>query len=1022
MPDIFSEEAFPSLNNIDFNKMKKRIKPTSIEESKKLPDNNNPFIGGEDSLVVNSEQNDDYFKKERDLLKKIKSNILSTKNSSNKVVKCFENSDIKQKNITAIEPNFELITFKSKLDAIIELYCFILMNNYCQNLFEEVKFILEILSKKLLIKLTDSPGKNKISIESLFRNYHNCYYFCHSVFQNILISNHFISCFNINALHYLLENLYLINFRKDFNFRSAIIEILSKKISTLTLYNDATGTDNNFVIFHPDTDGRINFPNDRSFSMFRKQRDEFYRLYEKYNRMWLISSSNDKIILKAFHNDIQNIFSPKEVGNFYHLARLFVEQLLMTCRKAKNRNVANKIIQSNESERILVDQDRLNKLENRFLKNRSEIQDRKENLFDENFEPAEKFFRDFIFYGDSHSFNEQLKLVLKHRLIESLNNLIESKPGTEMKRIFFQYLTTVCILGKFSGFVSFYSLETERLELIKDTLVHSKFVEQQQNLRSLNPNYLFDIETIVIESMQNNSLIINLPWIVEYLTFVDHISLTSKHYSNIFSLLVLVYKYYLPNLIKYSSIKNSSNNYYCNRIFMQFCLEKLFLIKKINVLNHIQVLIANSANQSDLNQEMFKKCLIGNGSFNCFSDFNNELIDLNSISLYFPYFTKILIQLFQQYNSDIRKITPTTLNKVNLTKQNLPFKIDNYSMNLTMKIEDCFMNANSNTFRKNVCFLNDKITDNCIKKLKNIVYPKIRNEHCNQIENETEIQPELVVKIHEDCKIFIDNYVQESTKKIYPEIIGEDFKQEKLDFIIKLSIPKIVNTCNDWLEKNITDIIIKKDYSRKFNLEKLSNNNNEFFSTENFQCYANGLYNIKQLMNNLINGNTDNINADILVDHLEQIKLFHNSNLELLILDLALVTIIFLPDIFDDFLLNQFINYWNSHHIQYQKVINHKYLFMISQLKSPDLTWIKYEYLLKRMLKENIYDFINLEQDTISVLKEDWNEEHLNRFSGTLKSLVAFLLENNLIDNSNKNETEILEWLAWICQETRDHD
>src|SRR5699024_8682890 len=133
------------------------------------------------------------------------------------------------------------------------------------------------------------------------------------------------------------------------------------------------------------------------------------------------SVSTDRKVQNIFVSSIRSMLSmSKDVGNCYHLARLFVSQLLKSCydtcdskKSATNRNAA-----SNQTNRILSDQERFKKLQDRFVKKAPNDNRLSCNLLEESFNQKERFFRDFIYYSDSHSFNEQLKLVLKSQIID----------------------------------------------------------------------------------------------------------------------------------------------------------------------------------------------------------------------------------------------------------------------------------------------------------------------------------------------------------------------------------------------------------------------------------------------------------------------------------------------------------------------------------------------------------------------------------------------------------------------------
>ena len=1063
--NIDDEDAFPSLNiQSQQQQMKKRIKPTSIDANQSLiKGNGNLFKCSAAKNKPISPKNSDYLKEEREMLKQFKMNMSINNFQKNANEEQARKNEFENVTAVVIEPKFDKIvkTNREKIQKIEQLYSLILINNYWPYLFEEIKFIVEVVSKKSVIEssnvIADCDNTQVINFDfnKLFNSYHNCYYFGWLSFDEIVIKKSFFTCFNVNIIHHLIDNPFLFTFTESSSYiRTVLNNFLSQKLPSASIStNFAAEDDNPFVSFQLETDGKQNFPDGYSFSTFRRQRDEFYRLYKQFNEnSWSTFMSGNKTNRSLFIAGIQNIFTMcKDVGNSYHLARLFVDQLVKSCSNQLYGNAdSTKILnESFEQHRgIKINQDRLNKLQNRIVERKHQAENlfEPENLYSENFRPKELFFRDFIYYSDSHSFNEQLRLILKMKLIEMTscvhtNIIADSYTPNDIKENLFNYFITVDLLAKFAGFLSFYSLETRRkLEKKGDTTI---FFEHQKSLRQIHHSPMFDIETYLVTSMQTHSLLVALPWIIEFLMFIDQISIAMDCYANVFALLVLIYKYYLPNLEKYHSKPTHV------RIFLQLYLEKLFINKKIDALNHMRQLTKNNDQHSeDFAKKLFSKFISDDHqSMEVEKKFHldfisPELLDSNLISYFFPLFSRSTLDVLRHSSCrfEIRKITPTTLlNKKSsstlFTTTSMPH--DDKTMNsLQMQVEESFFNLHTGSLRKCINFLNDRIQANCIKKIKNEIYLTSNRKNFQNISTDDvdviEIQ-KICDLIRNDCKNFIHEYSTNSIWKMFPLLVAEDdLDQETIQFAIKqLCLPKIYRKCEEWIDTNLTNDIITVRHSYITNDPKTDDVNKELPKLES--CLSNS----RQILCDLIHGKLDSFNADSVIGIFQQIKLirsldsFHSSKnhqfFDTIILDLIMSILTFAPSTFNENIIDLAIDYWTAYHVPtHKKLICSKYFYMIDRSKSPAASWLNWELLLRRMIRSSIYDMATLEEDVMAVLKNEWPQSLLTRLANMIQSLLEFVRQNNLPHKSislssgshsydNDDHLQIIDWLAWIC-------
>lgn len=83
------------------------------------------------------------------------------------------------------------------------------------------------------------------------------------------------------------------------------------------------------VCFQIDTDNRENFSSFIAFHTFKKQRDAFYDILRIWKENHLVSGWVFQI---ALGSKIRNMLTlHNDPTNYYHIARLFKSQLLISC-------------------------------------------------------------------------------------------------------------------------------------------------------------------------------------------------------------------------------------------------------------------------------------------------------------------------------------------------------------------------------------------------------------------------------------------------------------------------------------------------------------------------------------------------------------------------------------------------------------------------------------------------------------------------------------------------------------------
>lgn len=975
------------------------------------------------------------------MLKNIKENF--SKDSENSKVstrsKCSILSLKSYKSV--IKPSFKLVENGDRILLLKDLFVLFLTSNLCDSVLDEIRFLLEVISKRISISNASHDNSIKLAtLRTLFISYHNCFYFAYELFVEVFIRNTFIHFLNITAFNHILECGYLVDFRPDADLRSSIETLKERKCFFHPCPPNRTLS--SFVMFQPDTDCKSNFPNVHSFTLFRKQRDQFYNLFKCYNENhWFVALAQDKKVQHCFESNIRAMFAlSKDVGNSYHLARLFVDQLQRTCTDevVAESKKANKILTSrNETDSISITEDRFKKLHNRFVNKNPNGPTVAENLFDDQFNLNEKFFRDFIYYADSYSFNEQLKLILKSKLLELTTSDVlfnENAIQSELRENFTIHITNLNLLAKILGFVCYYSLEATRYESQRN---HSDFYPQQRSLRHQSNHYMpiLDIETYLANSMKNHLLIVAIPWVIHFLSFVDQISLSFEYFDNVMTILMLIYKCYLPVL---STIYVEKFHFAsCNRIFIQLYLEKLFTNKKFAFQNRFKEFVKNNTNQVQFSAELREKLRNEPPLETVQLDFNTDLLDSDVIGYFFPNFSKMVVEVFKQIPSDFRKITPTCVS-VN------PDSFASTSTRLQNKVEDMFVNIHSSSMKKCIQFVNDQLSASCIKMIKTKLFPKSKRHFeeflrensdlrsitdVNDIGKRSKLVIGLANRIRGECKESIENCCATKVETIFSLLLTDEWDSSVINFAIKMCLRNIELRCTNWIDSNITDDLIKCDlvaYIRNGGEKNNCRPKPTAITSEQSNLFPETVYRLREILSQLSQGNLANIaiTASVVellasidrtqsLDHLHTSngKFFHSASVTL-----AMAIVVHSPQSMNDHLIDCFIDFWTKNCFTPKRMICPKHLHWLSRTDSPIASWLKFEFLLKRMLKAKVISFVDVEEESLAVLKCDWNANLLNKLASVLQALV----DTVRLDATATRATispEIVEWLSWICAE-----
>ncbi|KAM6133763.1 codanin-1 [Phoenicopterus ruber ruber] len=694
------------------------------------------------------------------------------------------------------------VSCKKQLECLAQLYSSCIAENLVPNIFLELFFVLQLLTSKGTSTAEDGDSDLEINERSEdasgrqhFRSVHNCVYFAVQVLD---YQYEIISHLEKGMLKLLAENERIASFSPTLHERlRQAYESSTAKVSLLLPCSVQS------VSFQPETDNRSNFPSDRAFHIFKKQRDIFYELLREWE------DNHEKTgwdFERVLGNKIRAMMAHLSATcNHSHFARLFQKQLIQMCKgpigggaswgDTPDQDVLNMLGSDNLS--------RLKRLQERFVVPQSI----RGPCPPPSFPGCQQFFRDFILSAGSYQFNQHLMDSLCLKILE-LNGLTlvehEHTDGEadmdeqDEKKRFTVVLLSLRLLAKFLGFLVFLPYRT--VEQPTRDLQDSAVALRNQTLPVL------DVLKLLRQSIRDQRSILTIPWIVEYLSLVDHIAPFLDYYRKVFCLLLQVYR-----LMVLSEDKEMS---FLNKLLILAVLGWLFQVPSVPE----ELFFTTDVKQEGLMMDTVTSAQALDSV---------PLVDQQLLYTCCPYLGELrkLLASFvagsgAKNGGFIRKITPTAA-------ESLAPKASVTQRKLQVELEQAFFHNQPPSLRRTVEFVAERVGSNCVKHIKAtlvaelvqraevMLQDKVKEEDANHDKLLEEVCAHLyeegaqaLIKGREFCK----KKGPEAVRVLLPEETSAAVLSSAEDIAVELATEK---ACG-WLSANIA-ALIKREVKATFN-------------------------------------------------------------------------------------------------------------------------------------------------------------------------------------------------------------
>ncbi|XP_013367892.1 PREDICTED: codanin-1 isoform X2 [Chinchilla lanigera] len=427
------------------------------------------------------------------------------------------------------------VSSRQRLEVVALVYSSCIAENLVPNLFLELYFVLQLLTARRMVAAKDSDVEpSQDSLESpLFQSIHDCVFFAVQVLEHQF---QILSYLDKGTLKLLAENERLLCFSPALQGRlRAAYEGSVAKVS-LTMPPSAQA-----VSFQPETDNRANFSSDRAFHTFKKQRDVFYEVLREWEDRHEEPGWDFE---KGLGSRIRAMMSQLSAAcSHSHFVRLFQKQLLQMCQSPGG--AGGPVLGEAPDVLNMLGADKLGRLR-RLQERLAAPPSGGGPCPPPTFPGCQGFFKDFILSASSFQFNQHLMDSLSLK-IQELNGLPlpQHEPGDEdgesdvdwqgERRQFAVVLLSLRLLAKFLGFVAF--LPYRGPEPPQSRELQDSFVA----LRSQVPPVL-DVRALLQQGLQAQRAVLTVPWLVEFLSFADHIVPLLDYYRSVFTLLLHLHR------------------------------------------------------------------------------------------------------------------------------------------------------------------------------------------------------------------------------------------------------------------------------------------------------------------------------------------------------------------------------------------------------------------------------------------------------------------------------------------------
>uniref|UniRef100_A0A336MQR7 CSON002701 protein n=1 Tax=Culicoides sonorensis TaxID=179676 RepID=A0A336MQR7_CULSO len=917
-------------------------------------------------------------------------------------------------NMPQLNIDLSKVTHADLILRLAEIYSILIDFNLTINVLSEISYLVNLINTEIDPYSREMINNENVDLHLIvLKNLNNCIYFALNTLSRL---KSLLIMLDVKTLTVLIKNDRIVmNDENLTKFLKSIFQYKTNLASKTVEGDNAPGY--SYVFYQQENDSKGNFPTEKEFGAFKKQRDMFYAILKSWEQKHLNPSFNFSAEYGAkVHSLLRIIDHPI---NMAHLAKLFTAQLIISCN-----------------------------------------------------------YDEFIIACDNHSvFLEQLKLALIAELMEmndasytthvdiecSIEGLDTSHKSIIAKRsdsesnseqiIQPSTIITMRVLAKFIGFVTSrpYTYDIPNRNFVVD--------ERQIQLR----NFLlppFDIKSIILKSTFEKKLVVTIPWIVQYLYMLDYVSLCLNYYKDIFRLLYKLYTENYGHSLGESFIIRS-----CLGWLFEHCslVDEYFTYRsetKFASLKQIKTI-------SCFNEKLFDKYLSS----------NLEHLIVAACPFLADLRVSIMPSRFEKQVSRTGRFRHiTTIQTENLNNKNDLKELDGRS-----KLAEAFLQSQSLSVRRIFEFVIERVTSAVVKDFQFKYLIPIKSEAMERVKEIKSTDWKIISKeMHEIylksfsqlVKIWdetIEDAVNHRTKIAFEALLPVETIENVKKTCIFLAIEKILKKVNDWKMSHMkgTEIFSKTIRVDAERLAKSNQTDTELQQT-NFAIHLSKhipseFFFHLQEMQHIASLKPEKLSHEMLTSFFEETyeilsKQLFTANLYrtsgFVLLHIIQTVIVTRPDLIDAKILEMTVKIWkidklqqflekspsvhnttpenespNSRHDEnykrskyiFSKIVNPRLILQLDESPTPEISLKCLLDWLKSLLKCQLVKIDRLSDMFVSLFQYEWKKEQIDKIH-YLSTNIAEFSKNDGCFNGHMDDEKSNLFLELVADLTVDLD
>nr|XP_012154190.1 PREDICTED: codanin-1 isoform X2 [Megachile rotundata] len=746
--------------------------------------------------------------------------------------------------------------------------------------------------------------------------------------------------------------------------------------------------------------------------------------------------------------------------NYYHFARLFKSQLLISC--VQNRQQAEIDDENISFLKTLkcVNPKKLDQLQKRLVT----PQPSKNQVTGPSFPGVQEFFKDFILFAFNPVFYVHLENCLVHEIME-LNDTqfnsseIEDSDTTvdeQTQQNFITCLSSLQLLAKVLGLLVSLPYRSESNNFKE--LVATQVEVRSKVLPTVN------LHLCLHNAITCGKLSLTVPWIAKYLAMLDAVSLRLPYYKQILELLYYIYKAVNQSdfLAPDSPISQQT------AILLKSTLGWLFELSnfpkdlypswqktyKVKELQSLKQFDKHYAQKNMLSGEPIVSVTSAKYNLDKLDIINEKTLRIccPSAALNAP----VMNSNANLNNCNSNKhITPVS-SQLHKSVRGAGVK------HLELQLEEAFFHGQPASTRKTVDFVSERVASACVKHICNTLLMSSRETNLNnfrkilkkkQSERQWEKLEESLLndamdfkayiindmnilatnmskELKEQCEISIPTICETRVTKAIESLLAEDSLSPVKEMCVKIATRLATERIHQWIQSHIVggSLFIK---DMEVELNRFLKNNIPLHPFQEKKHNPNAISptnitdDIRELMWDILDNGGKSLTITSVSTVLDNLYQSLNERADLVVgpekilyslsTDFALFLVAYRSDLFTQKVQKKFIRVWTMERWKameldspMHRVFSSRNIMLLAQPENEEI-WPFFGKFIRKLIEKNVLDIDSFSDQCVALFRQDWPMSIMKHLSKCLTEVISGFKAS---DETTEKVKYLLGWIA----------